>query len=96
MINNEDNTISLIGDDGKSIKYDIVLTFQANENNQLYIVYTDNTQDEDGFIKTYAGIYHEEYGKKSLLPVETDEEWELIDRLLKKLEEKNKGAVNED
>ena len=35
--------------------------------------------DEDGFVKTYAGIYHNEDGKESLLPVEKEDEWELIE-----------------
>lgn len=91
MINNSDNTINLIGEDGKSKTYDILIMFEAEENNKTYIVYTEHELDDDGFIKTYAGIYN----KDSLLPVENDEEWELIDSLLKKLEEKNKGVANE-
>ena len=92
---NEDNTIVLIDEDGNKKSYDILITFEAEENNCLYIVYTDNEHDEDGFIKTYAGIYNEENGKKSLLPIESEEEWELIDKLLKRLESKNKGVTNE-
>ena len=94
MINN-DNTISLIDENGKSKKYDVLITFETEDNN-LYVVYTDNELDEDGFTKTYAGIYHEEKGKKSLLPVESDEEWSLIEKLLKKLEKNNKGVNNEE
>ena len=90
---NEDNTISLISENGKPKKYQVLITFEA-ANNQ-YIVYTDNELDEDGFTKTYAGIYHEEDNKKSLLPVETDEEWALIEKLLKNLEKNNKGVNDE-
>lgn len=94
MINEEDNTISLLSQDGTSKKYDVLLMFES-ENDDLYIVYTDHELDEDGFTKTYAGIYKDEDGKKSLLPVETDEEMELIDQLLKKLEKKE-GVTDEE
>ena len=83
------NTISLIGEDGKTKKYNVILTFSAFENDNFYIVYTDNILDEDGFLRTYAGIYSNDNGKESLLPIEKDEEWELIEKLLAKVDKES-------
>ena len=95
MINNKNNTISLKDEKGKVTKYNIVMTFETNENDNLYVVYTDNTVDDDGYIITYAGIYNKDGDKESLLPVQTDEEWELIDNMLEKLDKDKKGEKDE-
>lgn len=86
MIDEKDSVIHLIGEDGVSKEYKVILTFETEENDNKYFVYTDNQKDEDGFLRTYAGIYHNEDGKESLLPVETDEEWQLIEKLLLKID----------
>ena len=90
----KDTKISLIDENGKSKEYTVLLTFTANENDNFYVVYTDNTLDEDGYIVTYAGIYQNDNGKKALLPVESDAEWELINSLLQKMDE-DKEVNNE-
>ena len=72
--------------------YDILFTFEANNNK--YYVYTDNEEDSDGFIKVYAGIYMKDSKKESLLPVESEEELSLIEGLLTKLD-KNGEVKNE-
>ncbi|MBR4230586.1 MAG: DUF1292 domain-containing protein [Bacilli bacterium] len=87
----EDSKIYLIDENGKSKEYKVLLTFTAKENNNFYVVYTDGSLDEDGYVITYAGIYDKKNDKKVLLPVETDAEWELIDHLLTKLDEEGKN-----
>lgn len=86
MINKKDSIIKLIDEKGNPKEYKVILTFETEENDNHYIVYTDNEIDEEGFLKTYAGIYSNVNGKESLLPVETDEEWQLIERLLLKID----------
>lgn len=82
MIN--DNTISL-----NNKLYDIVLTFKT-ENNREYIIYKEQNEDEDGFYKTYAGIYESDGKKDTLIPIQSDEEWEVIENLLQRLDIKSK------
>ena len=86
MINKKDSIIKLIDEKGNPKEYKVILTFETEENDNHYIVYTDNEIDEEGFLKTYAGIYSNVNGKESLLPVETDEEWQLIESLLLKID----------
>ena len=52
--------------------------------NKNYIVYTDNTNDENGSLNVFAAIYYP-YDSNKLDPIETDEEWDEIDRRLKEL-----------
>ena len=50
-------TFKLFDDEGKEVEYEVLFTFESNETNKNYIVYTDNQTDEDGNIKVYASIY---------------------------------------
>lgn len=89
------NTITLSEGKNKKKEYDILLTFESEDSEKFYIVYTDNELDEDGFIKTYAGIYNKTSSKEELLPVESEEELSLIEKLLSKLDEGNGESSEE-
>ena len=78
-----ENKITLVTGKKTTI-YDILFSFEANNNK--YYVYTNNKEDEDGFIKVYAGIYMKDSKKEYLLPVESEEELSLIEGLLAKLD----------
>ena len=86
-----ENKITLVNGK-KTVVYDILFSFEANNNK--YYVYTNNEEDEDGFIKVYAGIYMKDSKKETLLPVESEEELSLIEGLLAKLD-KNGEMKNE-
>ena len=49
------------------------------------MAYTDNTTDEEGNTKVYASIFNPEEENPVLLPIETDEEWKLIEGILTSL-----------
>lgn len=89
MIDKENNVITLTDGEGVKKDYKVILTFEVEENDNIYIVYTDNVIDDDGFLKTYAGIYKNDNGKEVLLPVLKDEEWALIEKLLKKVDKED-------
>ena len=50
-----------------------------------YMAYTDNTIDEEGNTKVYASIFNPEEENPVLLPIETDEEWKIIEGILASL-----------
>ena len=62
-------------------KYNILYTYEKD--GKTYIVYTDNEENNDGFIKAYAGIYDER--SKKIIPIKDDEESEKINTILDKL-----------
>ena len=73
--------MTLIDEDGKETKYEILLTFKWKKTNKNYIVYTDNTYDENSNLKVYAAIYYPDDDSK-LDSVETEEEWDQIKSML--------------
>lgn len=87
---NENKIILLSGK--KEKEYDILFSFEANNN--LYYVYTDNIKDDDECVKVYAGMYFKDGNIEKLIPVENEEELEIIDKLLARLS-KDGDKVNE-
>lgn len=91
------NTFTVINDEGKKIECNVLFTFDSDETKKSYIVYTDNTKDENGNIKVYASIYDpKSIDNMELLPIETDKEWKVIEAILESLQEeiKNKSENN--
>ena len=68
--------------DGKKIDYEILFTFESDETDKKYIVYTDNELDKDEMIKTYASIYEEDGKELKLTPITDDKEWNLVEKLI--------------
>ena len=42
------NSFTLIDENGNEIVYDVLFTFESEETNKNYIVYTDQTKDDAG------------------------------------------------
>lgn len=77
-------TLKLIDNNGKEVEYEILLAFYYGKTNKNYIVYTDNSINEDGSLNTYALIYYPEDDKK-FETIETTEEWDIIEERLSSL-----------
>lgn len=90
-IENEDMTFKVLNDEGVEVECEVLFTFDCEENGKSYIVYTDNTLDEDGSTKVYASVYNPDEDETKLLPVETEEEWDMIENLLTELTEEFSG-----
>ncbi len=92
----ENNTFKVINEEGREIVCDILFTFDSEETNKSYIVYTDNTKDEAGNIQVFASIYDPKQESPKLEPIETEQEWKIIETILNTLQEeiKKKTAAN--
>lgn len=73
---------------GKELECDVLFTFDSDEFKKSYIVFTDNTLDENGNIKVYANTYDPKGEDVSLGVIESEKEWKVIENLLASLEEK--------
>lgn len=82
---NEKKTLKIIDDFGKEIEYEILIAFKWTKTNKNYIVYTDNTNDENGNLNIFAAIYYPQDDSK-LDAIETDEEWDEVERRLRDLQ----------
>lgn len=81
------NSFTLIDEEGKEVVYDVLFTFESEETNKNYIVYTDQTKDEQGNIQVYASIYDPNDPNSKLEAIETEKEWKVIETILSTLQE---------
>ena len=76
------NKLKIKNDKGEEKEFDILFSFESENNGKNYVVYTDFTKENDT-IKCYASIY--ENGKLS--PVDTEAENKLIEKMITTLSE---------
>ena len=84
------NSFSMLDENGNEIVYDVLFTFESEETNKNYIVYTDNSKDEHGNVQVFASTYDPEDPKGKLEAIETDKEWKIIETILDTLQEEMK------
>jgi uncharacterized protein YrzB (UPF0473 family) len=89
------NTFKVINENGEEITCDILFTFDSEETKKSYIVYTDNSKDEEGNVQVYASIYDPKKEDQKLEPITTDAEWKVIDTILNTLQEEIKKKISE-
>lgn len=87
---NKDNAFTIVDKDGKEIECEVLFTFESDETKKNYIVYTDNSKDEEGNVKVYASIYNPNRENTELMPIETDREWRVIETILDTIQEESK------
>lgn len=90
------NTIKLTNEKGEEVVCDILFTFDSDETGKSYIVYTDNSKDENGKVRVFASIYNPNDAKTKLEDIKTDKEWKVIETILETLQEEisNKPSEN--
>lgn len=100
MMSDERMTFKVKDNEGKDIECEVLFTFESEETNKNYMVYTDNTTDESGNIKVYASIYQPDQEPTVLEPIETEKEWKIIETILDEIqtqvrEEQSENSTDE-
>ncbi len=86
MIN--DNKIMVCLDEsGKEKEYEVILTFDSNETNKSYIVFTENKYDKNKNLIVYARSYDKEDKTFKLNIIDDEKEWNFLNDLLHSMEE---------
>ena len=88
------NQFKLKDEYGKETVYDVLFTFDNEETNKSYIVYTDNSTDDDGNVQVYASVYYPGTDSTKLDPIETEKEWQVIEKILETIQEEVKKQVD--
>lgn len=91
----KENKFVLLDEKGQEKKYDVLFTFESEETNKNYIVYTDNSLDETGNVQVFASVYNPEDENTKLEPIETEKEWKVIETILDTLQEEVKKKVEQ-
>lgn len=69
------NKIQVVDDQGNEIEFEVLFTFDNEDNGKKYVLYYDPNQEETN---VFASIYDEE-GK--LFEIEDPKEWEMIEEV---------------
>jgi len=81
--------------EGRQIDCETLFMFESPETGKHYIVYTDNSIDEEGNTIVYASIYNpadlkinegEDLAALELIPIETEKEWKIIETILEEMQ----------
>ena len=89
---NLDNKLTYIDEDGNEVLCEILFTFNSEDFGKNYVLfYPVGSEDENGMIDLMAASYKElEDGTCGELEnVETDEEWDLIEEMLDEYTKEN-------
>lgn len=84
---NEKNTFTVMDENGKEVTCEVLFTFDSEETKKNYIVYTDNTTDEEGNVRVYASTFDPANEATELKPIETEREWKIIETILESIQE---------
>lgn len=72
-----ENTLYVTDEQGNEVEMEILFTFKSEDETKKYVVYKEANNDEASDV--YASIYDED---GNLLPIETDEEWNMVEEVL--------------
>lgn len=81
----KENTFTCIDNEGNKIECKVLFTFDMEKTGKNYIIYTDNSKDENGQIRTYASTYTPGEEESNLGEITTEEEWKMIEGILSTL-----------
>lgn len=75
----EKKILKITDKSGEVIDYDIISAFYWIKTNKNYIIYTDNSKNEDGNLNIYASIYDPNDSTR-LDDITTQEEWVEVEK----------------
>ena len=84
-MNNSNGTFTIKNNKGEELTCNVLFTFDSDEFKKSYIVFTDNTTDEEGNTKVYASVFNPNAEPLELLPVETEREWKIIETIFESI-----------
>lgn len=72
----ESNSLFVKDETGKEVEMEILFTFDDENRNKKYVVFINPADDSE---EVFASCYDDE---GNLLPIETDEEWAMVEEVL--------------
>lgn len=81
-----ENNITVVDEDGNEQLCEVLFTFDSEEFGKSYVLYypvgDEDEDEEDIEIHASAFIPKEDGDDGELMPIETDEEWDMIEEML--------------
>ncbi len=76
----DDKKFTVVDDAGVELDYEVVLTFKNPDTEKSYVIYKLPGDEND---EVFAAVYDEENKNGgNLQPIESDEEWDMLDEVL--------------
>ncbi|WLV23645.1 DUF1292 domain-containing protein [Aciduricibacillus chroicocephali] len=88
----ENERIIIPDENGEEHLFEVLYTFDVEENNQTYIALVPAEAEDDEEVEVYAFRYEEAESEEddlALFPIESDEEWEMVEEVLNTLIEED-------
>lgn len=85
-MNNEEMKFKVVDDNGVEVECEVLFTFESDKTGKDYIVYTDNTVDDEGNTRVFASIYNPDEDEMRLSPITSEKEWKIIETILDELQ----------
>lgn len=83
---NGENYITVVDEQGNEQLYEVLFTFDSDEFNKSYVLYypagAENEDNEEIEIHASSYIPNEDGEEGNLQPIETEEEWDMIEEML--------------
>ncbi len=89
---NEKKKFVVLDENGKQVECEPLFTFESEETKKQYVVYTDNSKDDNGNVRVFASIYKVTDKGGELLPIKSEKEWKVIETILESIQEESKKA----
>lgn len=79
-----ENNITVVDENGNEQLCEILFTFDSDKFNKSYVLYYPVSDNEDEEIEIHASSFtpSENNEDGELSPIETDEEWDMIEEML--------------
>lgn len=85
-MNHGENNITVVDEQGNEQLCEVLFTFDSEEFGKSYVLYypigAEDDDEDDIEIHASAFIPNEEGEDGELMPIETDEEWDMIEEML--------------
>jgi uncharacterized protein YrzB (UPF0473 family) len=95
-MNHDEKHITVVDEDGNEQLCEVLFTFDSDEFGKSYVLYyplgAEEDDQEDIEIHASAFIPKEDGEDGELMPIETDEEWDMIEEVLNTFLEEEEDA----
>ena len=76
--------VTIIDEQGNEILHEILFTFDSEDFGKSYVLLypAGSPEDEDVELQAFSYVENEEGMEGELLPIETEEEWDMVEEVL--------------
>lgn len=84
---NDEGKIKVVNEKGEEKEYSMLVTFDIESKNKSYVLFTDYSKTEDGYLNLYCKSYDKTGESNALGNITDQEELDIINSYVKKIED---------